>query len=103
MKTLMIMLSVALATSACATHTIRYKNPTVAATGETKNAKQSFFLWGLVGGSEVDLQQMCPSGVAAIEDKASVVDGILTAVTGGLYSPRSVEVRCAGGTTGAMR
>jgi len=97
MKTLMIMLTVALATSACATHTIRYKNPTVASGGNTKSAKQTFFLWGLVGGSEVDLQQMCPNGVAAIEDKASVGDGILTAITGGIYSPRSVEVHCGGG------
>ncbi|HEY5928630.1 MAG TPA: hypothetical protein VIV11_43390 [Kofleriaceae bacterium] len=97
MKTLMIMLTVALATSACATHKIHYKNPTVAQSGTTKSAKQSFFLWGLVGGNDVDLQALCPNGVAGIDSKASVGDGILTALTGGIYSPISVDVHCAGG------
>jgi hypothetical protein len=97
MKTLMIMLTVALATSGCATHKIHYKNPTVAQSGQTKTAKQSFFLWGLVGGSEVDLQALCPSGVAGIDSKSSGGDEILTWLTGGLYSPMTVEVHCAGG------
>ena len=105
MKTLSIMLMVALATSACATHNIHYKNPTVAQSGETKSAKQSFFLWGLVGGKEIDLQQMCPNGVAGIDSKSSGVDAILHWVTGGLYSPMSVDVHCAGGAvaTGGAR
>jgi hypothetical protein len=55
------------------------------------------FLWGLVGGKEIDLQQMCPNGVAGIDSKSSGVDSILTYLTGGLYSPMSVDVHCAGG------
>ena len=97
MKMVMVALSVALATSACATHKIHYKNPTVASKGETKSAKQSFFLWGLVGGSEIDLAQLCPSGVAGIDSKSSGGDEILTWLTGGLYSPMSVDVHCAAG------
>jgi hypothetical protein len=101
MKTLMIMLTVALTTSACATHNIHYKNPTVAQAGETKSAKQSFFLWGLVGGKEIDLQQLCPSGVAGIDSKSSGGDAVMTWLTGGLYSPMSVDVHCAGGAVAA--
>jgi hypothetical protein len=97
MKTAMLLLSLALATSACASHHIHYKNPTVATSGDTKSAKQSFFLWGLVGGSEVDLQQLCPNGVAGIDSRSSGVDAIMTALTGGIYSPMSVDVHCAGG------
>jgi hypothetical protein len=97
MKTAMILLSLALATSGCASHHIHYKNPTAATSGETKSAKQSFFLWGLVGGKEVDLQQMCPSGVAGIDSRSSGGDAILTALTAGIYSPMSVDVHCAGG------
>lgn len=98
MKKLKFALVLALATTsaACTTHHIHYKNPSVSAVGETKSAKQSFFLWGLVGGSEVDLASTCPNGVAAIDSKASPVDYILSAVTGGLYSPMSVEVKCGG-------
>ena len=101
MKMVMVALTVALATSACATHKIHYKNPTVATKGETKgeskSVKQSFFLWGLVGGSEIDLAQLCPSGVAGIDSKSSGGDEILTWLTGGLYSPMSVDVHCAAG------
>ena len=97
MKMVMVALTVALATSACATHKIHYKNPTVAAKGETKSAKQAFFLWGLVGGSEIDLAQLCPSGVAGIDSKSSGGDEILTWLTGGLYSPMSVDVHGAAG------
>lgn len=101
MKTAMILLTLAIATSGCASHHIHYKNPTVATSGETKSAKQSFFLWGLVGGNEIDLQQMCPSGVAGIDSRSSGGDAILTALTGGLYSPMSVDVHCAGGAVAA--
>lgn len=96
MKMLISTLALALATSACASHKIHYKNPTVPAAGETKSAKQSFFLWGLVGGSEVNLQQMCPAGVAAIESKNTFGDRFLTILTAGLYSPMSVDVQCGG-------
>jgi hypothetical protein len=97
MKMVMVALSVALATSACATHKIHYKNPTVAQSGETKSAKQSFFLWGLVGGSEIDLAGLCPAGVGGIDSRRSGGDSILTWLTGGLYSPMSVDVHCAAG------
>jgi len=101
MKKLIPVLAIALATSACVSHKINYRNPTVPAAGETKSAKQSFYLWGLVGGSEIDLQQMCPNGVAAIESKTGVGDQIFTALTGGLYSPMSVNVTCGSGAVAA--
>jgi len=91
-------LVIAFAASGCATHKINYKNPTVASTGTTHTEKQAFFLWGLVGGNEIDLQRLCPTGVAGIESKSSGGDAVLTWVTGGLYSPMSVEVHCAAGT-----
>ena len=102
MKKLVPVLAIALAASACVSHKIQYRNPTVQAQGETKSAKQSFYLWGLVGGSEVNLQQMCPGGVAAIESRTGVGDQIFTVLTGGLYSPMSVDVTCgAGGAVAA--
>jgi hypothetical protein len=95
-KQLLLAAALTVATTACTTHQIQYKNPSIAATGETHSAKQSFFLWGLAGGSEIDLSHVCPNGVASIDSKTSAIDNILTAVTGGLYSPMSVEVKCGG-------
>jgi hypothetical protein len=97
-KQLVLAAALTLATTACATHNIHYKNPTVTASAETKSAKQSFFLYGMAGGSEVDLAKLCPSGVAGIDSKKSVADQLLTTFTLGLYSPMSVDVTCAAGT-----
>jgi Bor protein len=88
----------ALAVAGCSTHTIKYRNAQVAAGGQVHQERQSFFLWGLVGGKQIDLAEVCPSGVARIQDTNSFGDQLFTWVTGGLYSPRSVEIECAGGT-----
>ncbi|MFN0247665.1 MAG: Bor/Iss family lipoprotein [Kofleriaceae bacterium] len=100
MQITLVALGLALAATGCATHTINYKNPSVQSGGATQTAKQSFYLWGLVGGSEVDLDKMCPTGVAQIQSKTSVGDQVFTVLTGGIYSPMSVNVQCA--TGGAM-
>jgi len=104
MKTsvLIMGLGLALASSGCATHKIQYRNPGATANGTVHSSKQSFFLWGLAGGSEVDLARVCPDGVASIESKTSPVDSILHWMTGGLYSPMTVDMRCAGGGTAGV-
>jgi hypothetical protein len=97
MQLAFVVLGLAFAATGCATHTINYKNPSMQTGGATQTAKQSFFLWGLVGGSEVDLDKMCPTGVSQIQSKTSVGDQIFTVLTGGIYSPMSVNVQCASG------
>jgi hypothetical protein len=101
-KTLLATLGLALALSACATHKINYTNPQTAPGGATHDATQSFFLWGLVGGDEIDLPRLCPTGVSRIQSKSGAMDGLLTVITGGLYSPMSVEVQCAGGGSATL-
>lgn len=101
MKKLLVTTIVTVSLSGCATHRINYTNPSAAPGGAETDHKQSFFLWGLVGGSQVDLGKTCPNGVASIVSRAAPLDGILTAVTGGIYSPMSVKVTCAGGGSNA--
>lgn len=97
LKMAVVALGLALVATGCATHTINYKNPTAQAGGATQSVKQSFFLWGLVGGSEVDLDKVCPTGVKQIQSKTGVGDQLFTIITGGIYSPMSVDVECAAG------
>lgn len=97
MQMALVVLGLAVAATGCATHTINYKNPTAQVGGPSQSAKQSFFLWGLVGGKEVNLDQMCPAGVAQIKSQTSVGDQIFSILTGGIYSPMSVDVQCAAG------
>jgi hypothetical protein len=85
------------ALSGCTAYQMKYKNPG-AQPGEKHTVKQSFFLWGLFGGDEVDIARLCPQGVAEISSSESFGDQLFFAFTGGLYSPRSVELHCQSGT-----
>lgn len=52
--------------------------------------------WGLANLSgEVDLTTVCPGAIARIQNKISIVDGILSSLTGGIYTPTEVRIYCA--------
>lgn len=65
--------------------------------GSTHTVKASFFIAGLVGDATVDLDQLCPGGVAWFQNRMDPVDAILNVVTCSIYSPLTIEVRCASG------
>jgi hypothetical protein len=55
----------------------------------------STWLWGLVAAAPIDVQQSCPSGVATVETEQSFVNGLVGAVTLGIYTPQRLRVTCA--------
>lgn len=56
---------------------------------------KTFLLWGLVGEENYELYEDCPSGsVYEIYVRTGFLQGVLTAVTLGLYSPRTIEITC---------
>lgn len=59
--------------------------------------KANFYLQGLIGEHDVDLAKICPNGVAFAQSRMSAGDCILGAITCSIYTPRTIEVRCAGG------
>jgi hypothetical protein len=61
--------------------------------------KAHFLLWGLAGDGTIDTSRLCPNGGAHwMQSQATVVDSILSMVTGGIYAPRTIYVKCASGT-----
>ena len=56
------------------------------------------WLWGIVPASPIDVTQNCPGGIATVETKMTFMNGLVTAVTLGIYTPRDVKVTCASGT-----
>ena len=60
--------------------------------------KAHFLLWGLAGDGTIDTSQVCPNGAHWMQSQATVVDAILGGLTGGLYSPRTIYIKCASGT-----
>ncbi len=76
-------------------YTVRYTtNQEIGGSHHEEGA--SFFLWGLVGEKNVNLDTICPQGVARWYNQATFLDGFLSIITLGIYVPRTIVVECAG-------
>ena len=53
------------------------------------------WIYGLVPPSTVKAAQECPNGVAVVETELSFVNGLVGALTLGIYTPMHVKVTCA--------
>lgn len=60
---------------------------------EVREKRMDYFLFGIIGQHELDLDAMCPSGVAGWRTESIAW---LDIVTLGIYTPRRVVVECAG-------
>ena len=78
-------------------------------TGATPSAQviekpfASGWIYGLVPPSTVQAAQQCPNGVAKVETRLSFTNQLVSALTGGIYTPMSIKVTCAQGRTSDAR
>jgi hypothetical protein len=56
------------------------------------------WIFGLVAADEIDVRKECPTGVAVIETEQSFVNGLVGALTIGIFTPQHVRITCAMGT-----
>ena len=56
------------------------------------------WLWGIVPASPIDVTTNCPGGIATVETKQTFMNGLVGALTLGIFTPRDVKVTCASGT-----
>lgn len=93
----------ALATlTGCYTTTISSGKPAARASIEHDAKWHSGLVWGIAELSgPYNLQAICPQGWAEIETETSFLNGLVEGLTGGIYSPQSVTVRCASGGAAA--
>jgi hypothetical protein len=63
------------------------------------NRTATSWVFGLIStsSSEIDVRTLCPSGVAVVETQQSFINGLLAALTIGIYTPQTVTVTCAAG------
>ena len=57
--------------------------------------RQNFFVFGLIGDKEVNLVEQCPRGASGFSERFTFADIILTVISLGIYTPRTVFVNCA--------
>lgn len=92
LRTLLLIFAVASSQIGC--YSVRYQTRTTEA-GKRHEIPAHFFFWGLAGEKDVDLDAVCPEGPVRWSNHASAADVLLTLVTLGLYSPRTIVVECA--------
>lgn len=57
------------------------------------------WVYGLVPPSTVETAAKCPNGVAKVETQLSFANQLVGFLTGGIYTPMSIEVQCAAAGT----
>jgi hypothetical protein len=53
------------------------------------------FIYGLVPPTTVDAAEECDNGVAQVETQLSFLNGLVSGITGGIYTPMHIIVTCA--------
>ena len=50
------------------------------------------FLWGLVPAKDISVAAECPNGIARVETQQTFVNGLVGAITLGIYTPQSATI-----------
>lgn len=56
------------------------------------------WVFGLIPPEEIDVRSQCPSGTATVETERSFLNGLVGAVTFGIFTPVHVRITCASGS-----
>jgi hypothetical protein len=62
--------------------------------GDVVTERNDFFVFGMFPQREIHGRSLCPRGVAAIHEETTALDGVYTALTLGLWSPRTSTITC---------
>ena len=80
--------------SGCTTVVIGSTSPEDLPSAPSYQERKTYMLWGLVG-DDVDPKVVCQDGaVKQMQNEASLMDGVMSTASFGLYSPRTVKVWC---------
>ena len=63
---------------------------------------ESHWFFGIIGGPEIDLNKVCPSGNATIKDEVSFLNGLVGAFIGIVWYPSTVEIYCGQGKAASI-
>ena len=81
--------------SACATVTIRPDGGARINSTPTFEQSYGFFLGGLIGEANIEVSKICKDKTPTqMQTEFTFVNGLLGAITLGLYSPRTAKVWC---------
>jgi hypothetical protein len=80
----------------CSTVTINPEESGKLSTPPSYQESKNFFFWGLAGEHRVDVTKICgEKKVVQMQSQETFVNGLLSAITLGIYSPHTVKVWCS--------
>ncbi len=89
-----LVIAAALSLGVAGCERVQYRS-TLPPSGQVYGQWNNFFLFGLVGDALILPNAVCPQGVYGVDVYHSFGNLVLTALTIGLYSPTTAEIRCA--------
>lgn len=69
-------------------------DPSASNAAHAESFWQHEFIYGLIGSAELDLRDVCAGSDAHIETGGNVLTTAVSLVSAGIYTPRTVFVRC---------
>lgn len=87
-----IVLAVALA-AGC--RPVTYVDPYALPSGIVVSQVGHYFLFGVVGHTDITVKDLCPQGAARVTSSFTASDLILSIVTLEIYTPRTYDIECA--------
>ena len=96
MKYLVATVLIAGLLSSCATQRFEVNAPVSPSGAATLDTPQTFFIGGIGQTAVTDAAAVCggAANVASVETQLSFIDGLLSTLTGGIYTPRTGRVYC---------
>ncbi len=97
-KKLIILLLLIFINAGCATVTITPNGEPILDSKPTFSEKQTFFLFGLIGECQIDVETVCGEDtVVQLQTQDTISDNLLGMITLGIYSPRTAKIWCKKG------
>jgi hypothetical protein len=78
---------------------LKYYSTSLPGPGAVHKVWVHAFVGGIATVGEINLDELCPTGVYKMKSNLSLIDLVLTVVTGAIYTPMNVTVTCATGST----
>jgi hypothetical protein len=95
MRNAVVLLVMLAALAGCQNVTIKPSSDIVVRDTPNYQDTRNFFFWGLMGEERVNVTEVCnDERVAQMQSQQTFVNGLLGAITLGIYAPHSVRVWC---------
>ena len=97
MSRIVLLVTLILVAAGCYNTRVHYGSSFPERTADFTKSWHNTFIVGLIEGTPVKADEICPGGIDAVRSYASFLNVCFELITGGIYAPRSIEIWCKSG------